>query len=244
MISLYRAKLKAFFVHLSLSALIALLAMVLVFVIWHPAPLHRAVGVTEVFFLLLAIDVVLGPLLTMVVYRPQKNTLKSDLSVIVLIQIAALLYGLWTVSVARPAWIVFAYDRFDLVRANDMDRRELHLAQPPYTTASWFGPQWASLRSVADFENRDEIIRDVYDSDIDLSRRPYLYQPLELSREEISQRIRPLQQLYRFNQEEEVQAILARYPQANGWLPLRAIEQNMAVLLEDANVLAVVDLEI
>ena len=118
-------RLKAFFLHLSLSAVIALLALLLVFGLWYPAPLHTAVGVTHIFLLLLLIDVVLGPLLTLLVYKAGKKTLVFDLAVIAVLQLSALGYGLWTVAEGRPAWLVFNADRFDLVRVLDIDARKL-----------------------------------------------------------------------------------------------------------------------
>jgi len=60
--------------------------------------------------LVLIVDVCLGPLLTLAVFDPKKKELKRDLSIILLIQLSALFYGIYTVSVARPAYIVFAVD--------------------------------------------------------------------------------------------------------------------------------------
>ena len=53
---------RAFSWHLSASALVALLTLLLVFFVWYPSPLHEAVGVTHILLLLLAVDVTLGPL--------------------------------------------------------------------------------------------------------------------------------------------------------------------------------------
>lgn len=54
------ARIKAFILHLAISSIIALAIMVVVFYLWYPAPLHTAVGVTQVFLVLLVVDVVLG----------------------------------------------------------------------------------------------------------------------------------------------------------------------------------------
>ena len=99
-------RLKLFLSHLSLSFLIALLVIGLVFFIWYPSPLATAVGVTHIFLMLLVIDVILGPLLGLLVYKEGKKTLKFDLSVIILIQIAALCYGVFSIEQGRPAWLV------------------------------------------------------------------------------------------------------------------------------------------
>ena len=82
-------RLKFFLGHLSISMLIALCVVGVVFFIWYPSPLSKAVGVTHIFLMLLVIDVILGPLLGLLVYKEGKKTLKFDLSVIIVIQIAA-----------------------------------------------------------------------------------------------------------------------------------------------------------
>lgn len=72
------ARIKAFTLHLTISAVIALAVIGVVFYLWYPAPLHTAVGVTQIFLILLAVDVVLGPLLTLLVYKVGKKTLVMD----------------------------------------------------------------------------------------------------------------------------------------------------------------------
>jgi hypothetical protein len=80
--------LKFFLSQLSISVLIALLVMSVVFLLWYPAPLATAVGVTHIFLMMLAIDVVIGPVLAFIVYKQDKKILKMDLSIIIAIQIA------------------------------------------------------------------------------------------------------------------------------------------------------------
>ena len=77
----------------------ALLAAALVFGLWYPYPYREISGGRELFFIIVAVDVVMGPLLTFAVFNRKKplKELKRDLGVIVLLQLAALGYGLWTV---------------------------------------------------------------------------------------------------------------------------------------------------
>jgi hypothetical protein len=100
-------RIKFFLVHIITSVIIAFLLTLLVFFIWYPSPFATAVGVTHIFLMLLVIDVILGPLLGLLVYKEGKKTLKFDLSVIILIQIAALCYGVFSIEQGRPAWLVF-----------------------------------------------------------------------------------------------------------------------------------------
>ena len=96
-------KIKAFLWHLSVSLLIALLAMLVVYGVWNPDPLYKATGITDIFLLMLAIDIILGPILTLIVYKKGKKTLKFDLCVIALLQMSALMFGLYKVYEGRPA---------------------------------------------------------------------------------------------------------------------------------------------
>ena len=236
-------RLKAFFLHLSLSAVIALLALLLVFGLWYPAPLHTAVGVTHIFLLLLLIDVVLGPLLTLLVCKAGKKTLVFDLAVIAVLQLSALGYGLWTVAEGRPAWLVFNADRFDLVRVLDIDARKLGEALPEYRHPSWLGPRWVAALPPSNNVERTELVFEAVQGGSDLPQRPNLYQPLADNRERVKERLHPLSQLQKFNSADDVQAVTSQWREANAWLPLMA-GMPMVVLLrkETAEVVAVVDL--
>ncbi len=237
-------RIKAFGIHLAISALIALTVIGLVFFFWYPAPLASATGVTRIFLMLLAIDVILGPSLTLLVYKPGKITLVFDLAVIVCLQLAALSYGLYTVAEGRPAWLVFSVDRFELVRVNDIDERKLDEAPADYRQPSWLGPQWVATSNPSDSEARNELMFEALLGGTDIAQRPNLYQPLTQQSDLMRQRAQPLSALHRFNAPEQVQRIAQAHPQANGWLPLRANAQDMSVLIhtETATVIAIVDL--
>lgn len=237
-------RLEAFALHLLVSILIALLAAGLVFFIWYPAPLHTAAGVTSIFLLLLTIDVILGPTLTLLVYRPGKKTLVMDLGVIALLQLSALAYGLYTVAEGRPAWLVFAKDRFEMVRIPEIDDRRLDQAADAYRSASWFGPEWVGVISPADIEENNQILFEALAGGPDIAQRPHLYQPVAQHSEAIRQQAQPLSALAAFNSPEQIQQLANRYPTANGWLPLKAVAQDMTVLVNTgtAAVIAIVDL--
>jgi hypothetical protein len=120
MFFLNRHNLKAAGIHLLISAGLALISIYCVYGLWYSAPLSTALEVGNIFLMLLGIDIILGPIMTLVVYKPHKSSLKFDLTVIACIQLMALLYGLNTVGSARPAYMVFTKDRFDLVLAHEV----------------------------------------------------------------------------------------------------------------------------
>jgi hypothetical protein len=79
----------------------------------------QAVGVTQLFIMLIVIDVIVGPIMTFLIYKKDFNVFKIDLAIIVIIQVAAFLYGFYSIAQGRPAWIVFNQNKFELVRANE-----------------------------------------------------------------------------------------------------------------------------
>lgn len=238
------ARFKAFLLHLLCSLAIALGALGLVFGVWYPAPLHLALAVTNIFVLLLVVDVTLGPLLTLVVYKPGKKSLKFDLAVIVALQLAALSYGLWTVAQGRPAWLVFNADRFDVVQVVDIDARRLAQALPEYQAPSWFGPMWVAALRPENAERRNEVLFEAALGGSDIAQRPELYQSLVESGLLMSRRAQALDRLAHYNEPALVDQVLEDWPQATGWVPLMARVQPMVVLLAANNtqVLGIVSL--
>lgn len=239
-----RVRTKAFAIHLIISALIALTIIATVFYFWYPTPLHTAVGVTKIFLILLVVDVVLGPLLTLLVFKIGKKNLMTDLTVIALLQVSALIYGLYTVAEGRPAWLVFAKDRFELVRVLDIDERKLEQADAQYRQPSLFGPQWVAANNPKESNERNEVLMESVFGGADIAQRPNLYQPLDSLKSTIQQRLLHLSTLPDNNTAEQIQSILAKHPTADGWLPLRASSQDMVVLMhkETAEIIAIVDL--
>jgi len=224
-------RMKAFLLHLAVSALVALLAVLLVFRLWYPAPYHEALGVTHIFLLLLLVDVILGPLLTLLVFEAGKKSLVMDLSIIAALQLAALGYGLWTVAEGRPAWIVYNVDRFDVVTAVDIDTRQLDEALIQYRSASWTGPRWVGAVRPEGSEQSNSILFESVQGGSDIAQRPNLYSPLTEVAEAMQQRAQPLEKLNDFNDAAAVQDALQNWPNAAAWVPLMARAKPMVVLL-------------
>lgn len=239
-----RLHIKPFTIHFVISALISLVAATVCFHFWHPSPLHTAAGETKVFIVLLTIDAAIGPLLTLIVYRVGKKNLILDLTVIALLQLSALCFGLWTVAEGRPAWLVFAKDRFDLVRVIDIDERKLDQAQTPYRQPSLHGPKWVAAVSPTDNDEHNDILMESLFNGIDIAQRPNLYQPLASQKTDIQKRLLELNALSDFNTTESISTALAKHPLADSWLPLRANNQDMVVLMHKntVEVVAIVDL--
>jgi hypothetical protein len=236
-------RINAFGIHLLLSAFLALAVICLVFFVWYPSPLHAAVGVTKIFLMLITIDVVLGPCLTLLVYKQGKKSLVMDLSIICAMQVGALLYGLHAVADGRPAWLVFVDDHFRLVRTNEIDERKLDEAKMEYRSPSWVGPKWVFVAEPESADEKSDLLFESVFAGIDISQRPNLYQPLSIAEPAVQKAGKSLALLEKYNTPESVEAILNAYPKAGAWLPLKANHRDMVVVLKEnsGEVIAIVD---
>lgn len=237
-------RLHAFFLHFFISVFLVGIVLSLILFIWYPAPLLKAAGALSIAGLIILVDVVVGPLLTAIVYKKNKKSLALDLSIICLLQLAALGYGVWTLAVARPVWLVFNVDRFDVVGAHEVDYRRNNDIKPAFLNPSWSGPRWVAARVPSDAGARNTLTFESVIHGIDLPQRPDLYVSLEAEKEAISKVALPLADLKRYNPESKINELKADWPQADAYLPLNAKAHSMTVLLEkeSGRIVAIVDL--
>lgn len=226
-------RLLCFGYHLLASVVIAVISVCLVFLLWYPAPLDKALGISNIFLLLLCIDVIIGPLLTLLVAKQGKKTLKTDLLTIAVLQSAALAYGLHIVAQGRPVWLVYDVDRFEIVQAyevvasNDSARKD--------GSIGWRGPVWMSvLDNVSASVDRKEAYY----------RADFLRTFDNSASMKVGQAARPLEVLERFNDPENVDLVLGRHPTANAFVPAAGREKSLSVLVnkESGIPIAIVDL--
>ncbi len=237
-------RIKALLLHLLISLTVAATCLVLVFQIWYPAPLDIATGVTKIFLILLVCDVILGPVLTFVVANPRKKHLKIDFALIGLVQISALIYGLWTVEAGRPVWLVFSIDRFDLVQSYELDNPYREQADAQFSRRNWFGPKWVAARLPEDVEQLNNLTFEALIAGVDVPQRPDLYVKLNDEFDTIISKARPLSELKKYNSVELVNSFLRVHPQADAFLPLMSRAKQMTVLIDSRSekIISIVDL--
>jgi hypothetical protein len=187
------------------------------------------------------VDIALGPLVTLIVFNKKKPELKRDLAIVGLIQLAALLYGLHAVYLARPAFVVFALDRFDLVLANDLDEKKLSAAPvPEYRNEPKWGPKTVTARLPDLAKERTELMFGSVSGGDDLQHLPKYYRPYAESAVTAAKLSKPLDKLAEFNKENKaaLDALTAKYRQQKievGFLPLRGKAKDMAVIVKRGN---------
>jgi hypothetical protein len=175
-ISRFKSALNAMSVHFCVSLMVALLIAALVFAVWYPYPYRELSGGRELFLLVIGVDLVCGPLLTLVLYNPAKSRreLVLDLSLVVVLQLAALGYGVWTVWLARPLYLVNEFDRFKVIALVDVDAAELE-ALPNMLKSQFFrGPIAVGLRATSK-EERQKVMLESVQGGRDFGERPYFY---------------------------------------------------------------------
>ena len=190
------SRLRAASIHLSICAGVGALLLALFWIIWYPSPLFRAVGGLDIFLMLLGIDVTLGPLLTLIVYKTGKKTLKFDLGVIALVQVLAMAYGVHTLLVARPVYLAGLGHRFEVIHANDVDEAALNTAK---TSLPWAGPKWTGIKPPSDPKEREKVLFSSVAGGGDYGSLPQYHAPLETMRVELLQRAQPISELKRLN---------------------------------------------
>lgn len=223
-------RLLCFASHLLVSFAIALLAMWCVFGVWYPSPLDVAMGVTDIFILLLCVDMIVGPLLTLLVAKQGKKTLKIDLAVIGVLQLIALGYGLYIVAQGRPVWLVYNNKRFDVIQAYEVIASSEELGSEFYLSHT--GPLWAAVTPEAAVLGADA---------------SYRQDSLVAFNNLVSQAIvnaNPIAILNSFNDHAKVDLVLKQYPLADGYIPMSAKNQSMVVLVSksEQKVIAIVAL--
>ncbi len=191
----WRDRLRASAIHLALSLAIAALAGALVFGVWYPYPYREISGGRELFLILVAVDVVLGPLMTLAVFNRVKAwpVLRRDLIVIATLQLLALGYGLWTVCVARPVHMVFEYHRFAVVHAIDIPPEWVDKAPAGIEALPLTGPTVLSLRPTKESEKVDYALAAMMG--VGLVARPELWQPYATALPEILTEAKPVSAL-------------------------------------------------
>jgi hypothetical protein len=142
--------LRAAGLHFLFSVFFALVFAILVFFIWYPYPYAELSGGKDLFLLLIAVDIVCGPLLTLVIFSPSKSRieLRLDIALVVLLQAAALVYGVLSVVKARPVFLAFEGSQYRVVTLPDVQLEDLDKAPKNLQELSLAGPKLIGVRLI------------------------------------------------------------------------------------------------
>jgi hypothetical protein len=224
--------------HLLLSAFVGAAVFLAMVLVWYPPPYFQASGGNDLVTLILGVDVTLGPLLTTAVFNPAKGMrkLRFDLAVIGCLQLAALVYGVFVMFTARPAFLVYAVDRFDLVMANVLLQSELDKAKPPYDRKPVGKPPTVGALVPTDPKLKEESLFLALGG-VDLPQQPRFYVPYDDIAREAAARAQPLDVLRKLNpgDNERIDAIVrtsGRAADQLAFLAARAPNRDFVVIVE------------
>lgn len=195
---------RAFLTHLLCSALVVGIVFLIAFFVWYPGPYWQIVGAWRPLRVLVGVDLVLGPALTLLLFKPRKKGLLFDLSCILAIQLAALIYGAAVVYSNRPYFDVFAIDRFVVLSRSDIDATEWTKASERLGPKPLLGPVQAFARLPTEAEGS------VFETGRDIEQRPALWSPYKDHLAQVIARIKPLSALK--SSRPEMQQRLAELP--------------------------------
>ena len=220
----WREKLLAFAIHFAATLALALLAAGLIFFVWFPSPYAEMVGGSKLFLLLVGCDLALGPLISLVIYNSRKSRreLYIDYSIVALVQIAALVYGMSVSFGSRPIFVVFATDRFEVMTSNEIaaeDSEEARLSE--FRDRSMWGPELVA--AVVPPEDHNDALDQAL-AGKDISARPKFFVPYESQLDRIREKAKPLAALTR-KRPEANGLIAAEFdgepPAVITWLPVK-----------------------
>lgn len=101
-------RIKAFLTHMGISLVIFVILAYLIRYQWYPEFHFYTDGGLEGIKLVAGVDLVLGPLLTLCVFKKGKLGLKRDLTLIGLLQLSCLLIGCTLVYNERPVAVIYS----------------------------------------------------------------------------------------------------------------------------------------
>jgi hypothetical protein len=177
-------RLKAFSLHLLSSATVLTLILACLYFGWYHWPGWYLTDVKTVVFVMVGVDVVLGPTLTLIIANKNKprRELTRDIGIIVVVQICALVYGSMQLWNGRPLYYVFSENALSVVQAYDINDQEADLArrQNPQFAPHWYSlPRWAWAPLPQDPKERQALISETVSRVGDVSLKPRYYRPWE-----------------------------------------------------------------
>ena len=178
--------------HLTLTAIVAAVVVAVIFVLWYPAPYFAVSGVRDVLLMLLGVHLVVGPLLTLYLYKPGKKGLWFDMVCVVVMQVAALGYGGLVIYEQRPLFVVFSVDRFAVLPEADLVHDGSPIAACADTTRA---PCLAVAVRPEDTELRNTLLVRSLEQGIELEQQPEFWQPLSAQREAVLDKAQRLEAL-------------------------------------------------
>jgi hypothetical protein len=194
--------------------------------LWFPDGYFALSGIGKLLLVLLAVNVVAGPVLSALVYKPGKPGLKFDLVALAGLEFVILGFALLEFDARRPAIAVFAVDRFEVLEYSEID--DLQLSGGPFAPLNRFGLRLVYAELPQDNDTMNRLIEETLFAGLpDIDRRPEFWKPYPEGIGALRKAAQPLAQLLTMNEEQA--ALVQRWVLRQGapidnyiYLPIRA----------------------
>ncbi len=232
-------------IHLAVSVLIACVSAYLVFEIFYPKPYWEMQAIYKIFWIVVAVDLILGPLFTLILARSKKSIreVSVDLTLIAVVQFLALSYGIFVLWQARPVVLAFEEDRIVLVSAAEIDNSSLSEAPVGLRVLPFAGVLRVATRKP---KNNKEFFEGI---DLSLSgsspaMRPGWWESMDLHKDEMKSRVKPLSGLLltRPSDKLEIESLAKRVGRSIGelsFLPLTSNKTKDWIVVFDGSLMVV-----
>ena len=161
---------------LALSLAVLALLCGVVGLAWYPGLHWQMAGVSKQLLILVGAVLVIGVGLSTLVYRPGKRGMTLDLVIIVLVELAAIVYVGSLLYERRPQYLVFVIDRFQVVGADQVTDHAYRF--PELDTSQLIGPILARAQFPDDPAERAAVKKGIFfDGHPDIDVRPDHWYP-------------------------------------------------------------------
>ena len=202
--------------HLLASAALAATLAAVIFHVWYRPPYDALAGGRLLFLLLVGVDVVCGPLLTLLLFTRSKTRkqLLTDAVMILALQATALAYGVSTAWNARPVYLVAEVDRFKVIAWEEIKHADFSSLPKDLQPGVWKSPTVVALRPPASIEEKNKVMFESLQTGRDYAERPEFYIAYNA---ETASRV--------LGRAREASALLKSYPHHRKWLETYARAQ-------------------
>jgi hypothetical protein len=203
-----RFRLRAFGLHLTASGSALTLVLGSLWLGWYQWPGWYLANALQVVGIVVMVDLVLGPTLTLIVANPGKprSELARDIAIIVAVQLIALGYGAVTLWGGRPLYYTFSVDRLELVQASDLKSddvlagRAANPALAPFWTSR---PRWIWAPLPENPDDAKKIVLGTAFGGADVVQMPRYFRPWEQGLPELRKRLEKVDDMKVFSRNEK-----------------------------------------
>lgn len=236
-------RLRVFQWRFAASMAVFLLFFAVVRLLWYPGTYFSISGTAKLLWVLLGVILIIGPVLTTLVFKPGKWGLGFDIRALAIVEIVVLLTAGAMLFERRPFYVVFAVDRFEAVTRTEVDQGKIRFDE--HRIKPFGAPRFVYAQLPTDPEEHSRLIDEVvFEGRKDIDRRPEFWRPYGDGAPVVKASARPLRNLIQIGDSQ--QALVQRWlSRRHGivddylYVPLRGRVRDAAMILHVDNDLPV-----